>query len=77
MIIGAGKMSELAARHLKRSGVGQILVTNRTHERALEMAELFEGKLVDYTRFLSVPARSGHRHRVQRRAALTSSCATT
>src|SRR6202167_936522 len=54
MIIGAGKMSELAARHLRRSGAGQILVTNRTHERALEMVELFDGKLVDYTRFLSV-----------------------
>ena len=53
MIVGAGKMSELAARHLRRSGAGQILVTNRTHERALEMAELFDGKLVDYTRFLS------------------------
>jgi glutamyl-tRNA reductase len=52
MIVGAGKMSELAARHLRRSGAGQILVTNRTHARALEMAELFEGKLVDYTRFL-------------------------
>jgi glutamyl-tRNA reductase len=53
MIVGAGKMSELAARHLRRSGAGQILVTNRTHERALEMVELFDGKLVDYTRFLS------------------------
>jgi glutamyl-tRNA reductase len=53
MIVGAGKMSELAARHLRRSGAGQILVTNRTQERALEMVELFDGKLVDYTRFLS------------------------
>ena len=53
MIVGAGKMSELAARHLRRSGAGQILVTNRTHERALEMVELFDGKLVDYTRFLA------------------------
>jgi len=54
MIVGAGKMSELAARHLRRSGAGEILVTNRTYERALEMAELFEGKLVEYTKFLSV-----------------------
>jgi glutamyl-tRNA reductase len=53
MIVGAGKMSELAARHLKRTGVDQILVTNRTHERAVEMAELFDGKIVDYTRFLA------------------------
>jgi glutamyl-tRNA reductase len=53
MIVGAGKMSELAARHLSRSGAGQILVTNRTHQRALEMVELFDGQLVDYTRFLA------------------------
>ena len=30
MIVGAGKMSELAARHLRRSGATQIFVTNRT-----------------------------------------------
>src|SRR3984893_16859093 len=53
MIVGAGKMSELAARHLRRSGATHIFVTNRTHERAVEMAQLFEGKIVEYTRFLS------------------------
>jgi glutamyl-tRNA reductase len=53
MIVGAGKMSELAARHLRRSGATQIFVTNRTHERAVEMAQLFEGKIVEYTDFLS------------------------
>ncbi|MBX5495124.1 MAG: glutamyl-tRNA reductase [Bryobacteraceae bacterium] len=52
MIVGAGKMSELAARHLRRSGCCQILVTNRTPERALEMAKLFDGKVVPYDRFL-------------------------
>src|SRR5688572_8900577 len=40
MLIGAGKMSELAARHLNRSGVQQILVTNRTPARAAEVAEM-------------------------------------
>jgi glutamyl-tRNA reductase len=53
MIVGAGKMSELAARHLRRSGATQIFVTNRTHERAVEMAQLFDGKIVEYTKFLS------------------------
>jgi len=53
MIVGAGKMSELAARHLRRSGATQIFVTNRTPERAIEMAQLFDGKIVEYTRFLS------------------------
>lgn len=54
MIIGAGKMSEAAARHLARNGVTRILVTNRTAERALEMARLFNGSIVDYSRFPSV-----------------------
>ena len=53
MIVGAGKMSESAARHLRRSGAVHIFVTNRTHERAAEMAQLFEGKIVEYTNFVS------------------------
>ncbi len=48
MIIGAGKMSELAARHLRRSGRARIFVANRTPERAAEMAKLFQGTAVDY-----------------------------
>jgi glutamyl-tRNA reductase len=51
MIVGAGKMSELAARHLRRSGCDKIAVTNRTRERALEMAALFDGVIVDYDAF--------------------------
>jgi glutamyl-tRNA reductase len=51
MLVGSGKMSELAARHLRRSGCSHIFVTNRTHARALEMAKLFDGTAVEYTRF--------------------------
>ncbi len=40
-LVGAGKMSELAARHLVEQGAGAILVTNRTRERARRMAEGF------------------------------------
>src|SRR5271165_6458096 len=54
MIVGAGKMSELAARHLRRSGAAHVFVTNRTHERAVEMAALFQGTPVEYTRFVSM-----------------------
>jgi len=54
MIVGAGKMSELAARHLRRSGASHVFVTNRTHERAVEMAALFQGTPVEYTRFTSM-----------------------
>ena len=54
MIVGAGKMSELAARHLRRSGASHVFVTNRTHERAVEMAQLFQGTPVEYTRFVGM-----------------------
>jgi glutamyl-tRNA reductase len=54
MIAGAGKMSELAARHLRRSGATHVFVTNRTHERSVEMAKLFQGTPVEYTRFVAM-----------------------
>ena len=51
MIIGASKMGELAARHLKRNGVASVLVTNRTFERAVEIAKIFEGAAVPFEHF--------------------------
>ncbi len=54
MIAGAGKMSELAARHLRRSGASHVFVTNRTHERAVEMAKLFQGTPVEYGRWINM-----------------------
>jgi len=54
LIIGSGKMGELAAKHLRRSGANKIFVTNRTHARAEEMARLFEGRAIDYTAFPSM-----------------------
>jgi glutamyl-tRNA reductase len=53
LIIGAGKMSELAARHLRRSGATHIFVTNRTRERAVEMAQIFDAKIIEYTKFMA------------------------
>jgi len=38
MVIGAGEMGELAVRHLQNHGIGNILVTNRTFSRAVELA---------------------------------------
>ncbi len=45
-LVGAGKMSELAARHLVQQGAGAILVSNRTAERARRMAEEIQGAVV-------------------------------
>jgi glutamyl-tRNA reductase len=47
-LVGAGKMSELAARHLVQQGAGAILVTNRTQERARRMAEVFAGQVIPF-----------------------------
>ena len=53
LLVGAGKMAESAARHLKRAGVSEIVVTNRTRERAEGLASEFEGKVADYDKFLA------------------------
>ncbi|HTE52442.1 MAG TPA: glutamyl-tRNA reductase [Kofleriaceae bacterium] len=43
LVIGAGKMSALAARHLRVAGARSILVTNRSPEKAAELAAEVEG----------------------------------
>ncbi len=47
-IIGAGKMSELAAKHLLGSGASAIFVSNRTYERAEELAQAFQGTAIRF-----------------------------
>ncbi len=47
-VIGAGKMSELAARHLLHSGAQTIFVANRTYARAQELAQAWGGKAIQY-----------------------------
>jgi glutamyl-tRNA reductase len=47
-LVGAGKMSELAARHLVQQGAGAILVTNRTLDRARQLAEPFSGRVIPF-----------------------------
>ncbi|HEY0162802.1 MAG TPA: glutamyl-tRNA reductase [Edaphobacter sp.] len=48
LLVGAGKMSELAARHLIQQGATKILVANRTLERAEKIAAQFNGRVVPF-----------------------------
>ena len=48
LLIGAGEMAELAARHLIAQGVQTVKVANRTFRRAVEVAETFQGTPVSY-----------------------------
>ena len=53
LLIGAGEMCELAARHLLSAGIKGIMVTNRTFERAAKLAEEFGGTPVRFDEILS------------------------
>ena len=45
LIVGAGKMAELAARHLLQHGLSTVLISNRTEERARQMAQSLDTQL--------------------------------
>jgi glutamyl-tRNA reductase len=47
-LVGAGKMSELAARHLLARGAGPIFVANRTYDRACSLASRFGGEAIRF-----------------------------
>src|ERR1700729_405250 len=47
-IVGAGKRSELAARHLIAHGCESIFVSNRTYDRAISLAEKFNGQAIKF-----------------------------
>lgn len=46
LLIGAGEMAELAAEHLVGNGAKDVVVANRTLERALDLAKRFNGSAV-------------------------------
>jgi len=58
LVIGAGKMSELAARHLRSHGAGTIFVSNRTYERAQSMAERVGGSAIHFDQLYSTAAQA-------------------
>ncbi|MBF0284782.1 MAG: glutamyl-tRNA reductase [Magnetococcales bacterium] len=43
LLVGAGEMCELAARHMVGAGIQSILATNRTFSRAQDLAGQFDG----------------------------------
>lgn len=51
LLLGAGEMGELTAEHLAAQQVEQIFVANKTYERAVGLAERFEGIAVRFEEF--------------------------
>ena len=48
LLVGAGEMAELAALHLLQAGIKEIVVANRTLERAMELAARFQGRAASF-----------------------------
>ncbi|HEX9986784.1 MAG TPA: glutamyl-tRNA reductase [Thermoanaerobaculia bacterium] len=48
LLLGAGEMGELTAEHLAQQHVRQVFVANRSHQRAVELANRFSGQAVNY-----------------------------
>lgn len=50
LLVGAGEMAELAAKNLGDNGVGELLVVNRSLDRAVHLAEKFGGEALAWER---------------------------
>ena len=52
MLVGAGEMAELAAEHLVGQGVDEVIVANRTLQRAINLARCYNGRAVSLEELL-------------------------
>lgn len=50
LLVGAGEMAELSARHLVNAGISRVMVANRTDTSAQQLAETFGGEAVNFSR---------------------------
>jgi glutamyl-tRNA reductase len=48
LVVGAGEISSLTAQHLRAQGVGEIVITSRTHAHAEELAAVVGGLAVPW-----------------------------
>jgi glutamyl-tRNA reductase len=52
LLVGAGEMAELAAEHLVGQGVAEVVVANRTLQRAINLARCYHGRAVSLEELL-------------------------
>jgi glutamyl-tRNA reductase len=57
LIVGAGEMADLATQYLMLNGVRSVIISNRSYEKAVEMASQFDGRAA---RFDNLPAELEH-----------------
>lgn len=54
LIIGAGETAELTAVHLSGKEIGKLYITNRTQERADQLATRVHGKVIPFDRWFDI-----------------------
>ena len=54
LLIGAGETGELTAKHLAGRGIGEMFITNRTRQKAEELASTIGGSVVEFENFHSM-----------------------
>lgn len=54
LLIGAGETGELTAKHLTGRGIGELFITNRTRQKAEELATTLEGSVVEFESFHTI-----------------------
>ncbi len=54
LLIGAGKISEITAKNLKAHNIGELIIVNRTLEKAQILAEELQGKAYHYSELFNV-----------------------
>ena len=52
MLLGAGEMAELAAKHMMNNGVKNIVIANRTYETGCNLAKEFNGRAIKFEEYL-------------------------
>lgn len=58
LLVGAGKMAELCARHLREAGADTLLIANRTRRRAEELAARLSGSAHDLSELETLLSRA-------------------
>lgn len=53
MLLGAGEMAELAAKHMINNGVKDIVIANRTYETGCNLAKEFNGRAIKFEDYLN------------------------
>ncbi|AEF94400.1 Glutamyl-tRNA reductase [Desulfotomaculum nigrificans CO-1-SRB] len=58
LVVGAGEMSEITAVNLVANGVSSVIVSNRSYDRAVQLAEKFNGTAVKFDQLFDYMAKS-------------------